>query len=55
MQKRLLLIAACWLAVGCALRANGQAAPKPTHAAQTRVRMCASVEHIRRARRAIAP
>ncbi len=36
MQKRLLLIAACWLAVGFALRANGQAAPKPTHASKNR-------------------
>jgi len=34
MQKRLLLIAACWLAVGFALRATGQAAPKPAHASK---------------------
>ena len=34
MQKRLLLIAACWLAVGFALRATGQAAPIPAHASK---------------------
>jgi ABC-type branched-subunit amino acid transport system substrate-binding protein len=36
MQKRLLLIAACWLAVGFALRATGQAAPIPTHASKNK-------------------
>jgi branched-chain amino acid transport system substrate-binding protein len=36
MQKRLLLIAICWLAVWFALRANGQSAPKPALASKNR-------------------
>ncbi len=31
MRIRLLLVTACWIAAGCALRAAGQAAPKPAH------------------------
>jgi branched-chain amino acid transport system substrate-binding protein len=32
MRKRLMLIAACWLAAGCVLRAGGQTAAKASHA-----------------------
>jgi branched-chain amino acid transport system substrate-binding protein len=31
MHKRLLLMAVCWLAAGCAVRAEGQTAAKPAH------------------------
>ena len=45
MRKRWLLVAACWLAAGCALRVAGQAAPSPHIRRRHKAHVCECGAH----------